>query len=296
MKEQWRVSGIMPEKVVDRLQKAGICVFQVKKVEKKQILFCINKKDIEKAFAIYPNMCYNSSRESVYTFTRVSARSDREKKILKNRFVGIALGIAVFFLTVTASSPLVFGIDVVGANVYEREVIEILASEGIRLFAPYRSGREEKLTAKILALPSVEFCSVQKRGGAVRVEIRLNAFSTSEREAGDMLSPCDGTVINGVALGGTMLKRTGEKVGAGEPLVGAYFVTAEETRVTATVVAKVKLLCVDSLQGETEDGAIASAILFVESLNGTLLSIDTAQEGESWTATASYTLLVKKNM
>ena len=73
MKEQWLVSGIMPEKVVDRLQKAGICVFQVKKVEKKQILFCINKKDLEKAFAIYPNMCYNSSRENVYTFTRVSA-------------------------------------------------------------------------------------------------------------------------------------------------------------------------------------------------------------------------------
>ncbi|MBQ7369440.1 MAG: sporulation protein YqfD [Clostridia bacterium] len=296
MKERWIVSGTMPERAIERLQKAGICVFEAKKVEKKQILFCINKKDLEKAFAIYPNMCYNSSRESVYTFTRVGAQSEREKKIRTHRLVGCALGIAIFFLTVTAFSPVVFAIDVVGTNVYQREIVEILETERVKRFAPYPSGKEEILTAKILSLPSVEFCSVQKRGGVVRVEVRLNAFSTSERETGDMVAPKSGVVVNGVALGGTLLKRTGERIEAGESLVGEYFITAEETKVPVTVVAKVKLLCVDRFDGETEESAIAQAILGVESARGDLFSIETEQVGAHWTATASYTLIVKKNM
>ena len=73
MKEYWIVEGVMPERALERLQKAGICIEKAKKIQKNGIVFCINKKDCEKAFAIYPNMCYNNIRGSVYTFTRVGA-------------------------------------------------------------------------------------------------------------------------------------------------------------------------------------------------------------------------------
>ena len=59
-KVAWLVDGVMPERAIDKLQKAGISVFFAKKTKKTQILFHIMKKDIEKAFAIYPNMCYNN--------------------------------------------------------------------------------------------------------------------------------------------------------------------------------------------------------------------------------------------
>ena len=44
LKEAWIVEGLMPERALDRLQKAGISIFKAKKIKKMQILFHISKK------------------------------------------------------------------------------------------------------------------------------------------------------------------------------------------------------------------------------------------------------------
>lgn len=296
--EQWIVEGVMPERAIDRLQKAGIPIFGAKKVKKMQILFCINKKDLEKAFAIYPNMCYNSKRESVYTFTRVGARSARERKIAKFRLVGAGLGVCLFLAILALSSSYVFRIDVVGANVYEREVLSVLSDHGIKLYSPYQKGVEDAVCAKILTLDGVEFCSMQKSGNAVTVELRLNSFSSAKREEGGLIASRKGVIVNAVALGGTLLKSEGESVEAGETLVGDYFLTGEgewEKCTQTHVVAKVKLLCEEQVQGETQIAAEMNARLLVETLGGEILEIAPASETES-VVTVKYTLVLKKNM
>ena len=53
------IEGNSPERALSRLQKAGICLLKVKKIKKNQILAIVTKKDSEKVFAIYPNLCYN---------------------------------------------------------------------------------------------------------------------------------------------------------------------------------------------------------------------------------------------
>ena len=116
--EAWIVEGVMPERAINRLQKSGIAVFQAKKLKKMQILFHISKKDIEKAFAIYPNMCYNNIRGSVYTFTRVGALPARERIIRAYRILGGLLGVCVWLTVALASSFFVFRIEVVGSTVY----------------------------------------------------------------------------------------------------------------------------------------------------------------------------------
>ena len=37
MKEWWIVDGVMPERALDKLQKAGICVENAKKTQKKRL-------------------------------------------------------------------------------------------------------------------------------------------------------------------------------------------------------------------------------------------------------------------
>ncbi|MBE5753065.1 MAG: hypothetical protein E7343_03255 [Clostridiales bacterium] len=293
--EKWLVEGLMPERAIDRLQKGGICVFSVKKIEKKQILFCINKKDLEKAFAIYPNMCYNSSCGSVYSFTRVGALDARARKIAMQRLIAVCLGVCCFFLLVGGFSPFVLRIKTVGADVYKRETLEILKENGITLYSPYPSGKENAVCSKILALDGVEFCSLQKRGNTVIVEIRTNVFSSARQSEGDLISPCDGVVESAVTLGGTLLKKSGEKVLVGEKLVGAYFVNGEGENGSVTktaVVAKVKLVCEKTFERESIQDGVAEARLYVESLGGTIIEIVT--DGTS--ATARYSVTVKKNM
>ena len=291
--ETWIVEGLMPEKAIDKLQKTGICLTSVKKIKKKQILFCINKKDFDKAVAIYPNMCYNSNRGSVYSFTRVGDLSARAKKIARIRRIAVGWGICSFFLLVGLFSSFVFRIETTGADVYGREIRQILKENGIEPYAFYKSGKENGICAQILALDGVEFCSVQKQGNTVLVEVRTNAFSSARRQGGDLVAPCDGVVDALVALGGTALKKNGESVSAGDKLVCEYFFNDENGNTTQTfVVAKAKLIC--EKRFEIEDGidTVATAILYVEQLGGKILEI--ATDGEC--VVARYSVILKKNM
>lgn len=294
--EAWIVEGVMPERALNRLQKAGIAVFQAKKIKKMQILFHISKKDIEKAFAIYPNMCYNNIRGSVYTFTRVGALSTRERVIRAHKAVGVLLGALVFVIAVLAASVLVLRIEVVGSSVYEREARALLRENGIALFSVYPEGKEEQLAAEILAFDGVEFCSVQKRGNTVRVEIRQNALPSVLNEDGDLVAPRSGIIESAVALGGTLLKKAGEETQAGESLVGSYLLTADGASAPARVVAKAKLICLEQVTADSEEQAFAEAMLLVESCGGRLKSISYAQGESCVTASVEFTLVIKKNM
>ena len=58
-KEKILLEGLMPERALLRLRRAGIAVYNVQKIKKNRIVFLIKKKDSEKVFAIYPKMCYS---------------------------------------------------------------------------------------------------------------------------------------------------------------------------------------------------------------------------------------------
>ena len=50
-RERLAIEGIMPERALLRLKRAGIDVFDVKKPQKNQILLSVKAKDCEKVFA-----------------------------------------------------------------------------------------------------------------------------------------------------------------------------------------------------------------------------------------------------
>lgn len=297
LKEIWIVDGVMPERAIDKLQKSGISVFSAKKIKKTQILFHIMKKDIEKAFAIYPNMCYNNIRGSVYTFTRVGALTPRERVTRRFRLLGILLGVCCFLIAVLGSTDLVFKIEVVGSKVYEREVVEILKENGVGVFSGYKSGKEKEISAQILALDGVEFCSVKKSGNRVIIEVRQTPLPQIKIEEGDLIAPRSCRLEKAVALGGTILKKAGEEITAGESIVGGFFMNLDGvSQSPTTVVATAKLLCVEEITARSEEEGRAQAILLVESLGGKVGVITIENEGESVKARVEFTLVVKKNM
>ena len=296
VKERWLVEGLMPERALDRLQKAGIPLFKAKKIKKNGIVFHIMKKDMEKAFAIYPNMCYNNIRGSVYTFTRVGAPTTRERNVKRIRTLGILLGICAFLAFSLASTKLIFKVEFLGATVYKREILAILKESDVQVFRIYEKGREEEFLPKILSLDGVEFCSVQKKGNTLRVEIRQTPLPQLKREQGDLIAPKNCVLQSAVALSGTTLKKTGDEIKEGESIVGGFFINADQSKTQIEVVAKAKLLCVEQFLLEDEQNATAQAVLFVESLGGEICSIDVEEIENGVIATIKYTLVIKKNM
>ncbi len=260
------IEGIMPERALSKLQREGICVYHAKKLKKNQILLSVKRKDSEKVFAIYPNVCYNIPVYSPYTAKKAGAEGLLAALEWSKKRLGVFIGILLFLSCTLVANRFVFRIDVVGTDAYRREVLCALEESGIRTFAPYKKGCVGEVSAKILSLKDVSYCSVKKSGMTVRVEVRLNAFSEPTPSVGDMTAKHSGTLLQAAVLRGTLLKQSGESVEAGEPLVGAYFLTESGEQVPVTAIARVSIACIydEFVEAETEEEAFAAAYLAID--------------------------------
>jgi len=257
------IEGIMPERTLSRLQREGICVYHAKKLKKNQILLSVKKKDTEKVFAIYPDVCYNISVYSPYVSKKAGAEGLAAALEWSKRRIGVFIGAVLFLSATLFANRFVFKIDVTGATVYRREVLAVLDECGISSFSLYSEGREQEATAKILALKDVSYCSVEKSGMTVRVDVRLNAFSEASPLPGDMVASHSGTVLHTAVLRGTPLKLAGESVTAGEALVGAYLVSENGDKTPVTAIARVTLSCIydEIVAADSEERALAEGFL-----------------------------------
>ncbi len=238
-----RLEGMMPERALLRLKRGGVPLYNLQKTQKNAILFQVEKKDIEKVFAIYPNVCYNSSSYTPYRVTALGGIGlSRWIDFCKKR-VGILLGALAFAVITLAADRLVLGVDVVGATAYERECKIALAECNIKPFALYPKGKEDLAAAKLLTIEGAEFCSVQKIGNRVRVELRRSPLNTKILQRESMLAKRKGKLLSLTVLRGTALKKVGEEVAEGEPLVGNWFTPAEEEKITVEPIARARIAC-----------------------------------------------------
>lgn len=292
------IEGIMPERALSKLQREGICVYHAKKLKKNQILLSVKKKDAEKVFAICPNVCYNihegeadaaqsgmsagspqaglnaskaRDNASAYNpspYTSENAGTEGLLSVLDRckRRIGVFLGGALFVAATLTANNFVFKIEVTGTEAYRREVLVALEKNGIRTFSLYPENREEKVAAEILSLRDVSYCSVEKSGMTVKVEVRLSAFSQPSPDAGDMTAKHSGTVVRYAVLRGTPLKSVGDEVEAGETLVGAYLLSESGEKIPVTAIARVTLSCVydEIVAVDSESRALAEGYLAID--------------------------------
>ena len=263
LRERLELTGLMPERALVKLKRAGICVENVQKPQKNRLVFTVKRKDCEKVFAIYPDVCYNIDGQSPYAVRRLGGVGVAKPLDFIRKRVGFVLGALLFCTLSLFADSLVFSVQFVGSSVYAREARAYLESAGIKPFAVYKAGAEKEVSAKLLALDGVEYCSVQKRGGYVRVEMRLAPYLTREPQTGDMVSTKTGVVRSIAVLKGTPLKKAGDFVQAGETLVGGYFQTESGEQKQTCVSARVKIACEyeSFFENADESQAFANAYL-----------------------------------
>ena len=267
-----QIQGVMPERALLRLRRAGIDVFNVKKIQKNALNLCVKRKDIEKIFAIYPNVCYNIGAYTSYKVIKLPAVGvEKCLQTLKKRW-GVCLGVLLFCALTAFADGWVFGVEIVGSQAYAREVYAALDEGGIRPFAKYNPKNQDLICAKLLALQDVEFCSVQKVGLWARVEVRLSEFKQPTITRGEMRSLYTGEIVAITALRGSPLKKVGDKVSQGEVLVDDTFSTEDGGQVRVEIIARVRIACVyeEIILAESEEQAFAIAYLQTVACGGEL--------------------------
>lgn len=248
-----KIEGIYPEGGIKKLTREKIPLFEVKKTDKKSLELCIERKYRKKVFTILEDSCYNITEVRYYGFFRIL-------RYCKER-AGLFAGCVLFLLLCIFSGYPVLRIDVVGSgDYYRREVISLLKENGITIGKPYDDEVASLLTAKILALDDVSFCSLKKSGNILRVEVQTSPSAKYCERGAALYAAADGTVSSLTVLRGAAAVRAGDEVKAGDLLVDC----AQEGGI---VMAGVRLSCryTAFVKSDDEDEAFAAGMLEIGS-------------------------------
>ena len=262
-KHKFCIQGNMPERALLRLKRAQIPVYNVKKMQKNEIVLLVNAKDCQKVFAIFPSVCYNIGEYTPYIAQKTGAVGlAKYADKVKNR-IGLFLGAVLFCVGTLYADGLVFGVKITGEQAYAREARMALDKHGIKMLHPYNEKKADSIAAELLRVKGVEFCSLQKHGLFVYVEMQTSPFLEQTRVRGDMKAKYSGTLLSLTALSGTLLKKAGDSVQAGDALVGAYVQTESGERKSVDAVARAYIACTyeQSFDAATQEQAFAQAYL-----------------------------------
>lgn len=201
------------EAVLKKLKKSEIAVYGFKK-SGAQCLFSVNGKDIKKVFAIFDNPCYN-----VRVVKGGIAQRLKSALILR---AGLVAGAALFAAAAVFSNAFVLKIEVGGSGSYlEPEVRRIIYAEGAGEFKRFSLLNVSEATGRILALPQVTFCNIEKHGSVLKVDVRTDEEHYGTVNARSLVSDCEGVVRNIVAVCGTAQVEAGAAVARGDVLIAA---------------------------------------------------------------------------
>lgn len=203
-----------PRQALSRLSRENIPVYNCKK-QGAWFAFSVPDNFVQKVFAIFARPCYNITIERKSALTRL-------KNFAVRRAFLIA-GCAAFIAASCLSNAFVLKITVTGSGAYLADYVKGVAySLGVRENSIYRGGEEPDLISRVLALPSVTFCSVQKRGSILYIDVETEEESGSPAGYVPLKSDGDGTVESIVAICGTVQVSAGDSVSAGDTLIAAY--------------------------------------------------------------------------
>lgn len=228
---QLKIEGISAYRAVDKLEKAGIPVFFVRKKQKNAITLEVESKDYKKVFAILQSPCYNVKKVRLRGLSKLYS--------LVRQSAGLVAGIFLFLALVLFFQSRVLKIEVVGSGAYyEAEVLQILSDSGVQtLSAPPKN--TALATAQILSLPRVSYCSLKKSGGILTVEVEVSDENAT-LSGDNLLSPHAGVIAELIVIRGTAERAVGDEVNKGDVVVRNRALYGEEAR-SVLVIARVKI-------------------------------------------------------
>lgn len=207
------------ETALKKLKKAQIGVYGCKR-QGTRFIFSVKDKHVKKVFAIFAKPCYNIKVEGL-------GRRARLKKTLINR-IGLLVGAVLFASAAVFSNTFIFKISISGNGSYlSPEVKRIIYESGVKEFKPYKNFDRPLATGKILALPSVTFCNIQKRGSILKIDVRVDEQHLSNARLTPLTADAGGTVKRIVAICGTACVAAGDRVNKGDILIAPYTLSGE---------------------------------------------------------------------
>ena len=254
------IGGVMPLSALERLARAGIRAYCVRKVSVCRLKLYVRAKEMQKVFAILRGSCYTVTNKG-------SVGCKRLADALLAR-PGLWIGALLLAAALWAGGAAVLRIEVEGSAARNAaRVREVLQEAGIAPFTFYREEEGEAVRTALLALPGVVFASVEKSGCVLTITVEESAEPPAPVRKQSLVAPRAGVVEELTVLRGTAEVSVGEAVSAGQTLVGGYFVQGEERHETFAI-ARCALLC--SFQGEyafaaeseaARESALAQALL-----------------------------------
>ncbi len=241
------VQGISPERLLLKIRRLRIPIYNVKKVSATKLLLSVKTKDEKKVLAL---------ENSVYKIAAVY-KDERLKNLLKR--TGLWIGIACFLALTLLSGSFCLSVNVVGAEGLEHEIKEVLTEEKVKPFSRFPKDTN-RLSARILGVDGVAFCSVKRLGTTLLIEVVTSPFQKAKQESGDMKAEVFGELTELCVLSGTSQKKIGEKVSAGETLVCGYVIAGEtKTEVFVRAFARIRVRVQITVRAQSPAVAFAKA-------------------------------------
>ncbi len=270
---QFLVEGLSAFKAVDKLSKGGVEVLYARKTQKNGVFIDVKSKDVKKAFAILRASCYNVKKVRFRGLTLFYRRYTRR--------VGLLLGAVLFFFTIQFAQSRVLKIEVTGSGVcYDAEVRHILREAGIGERAGYISD-VSAVQEKILSLPRVSYCNLQRSGGILTVEVQVSDDDTPLFTQ-PLAAKWGGVVQSVTAVRGRACVAVGDTVVAGDTLVDCIL----EDGSSVLVIASVRIAFCEraDFSAVDEENALEQARLQFAGAD----EISVAQEGDGWNVVGCY--------
>lgn len=278
-----------PRQAIAKLAREGVPVYNCNK-SGAYFIFSVPDNLVKKVFAIFSRPCYNITIEKKSTLFRL------RNFCIKRAF--LLAGGLMFAAAVCLSNTFVLRVEVTGSGAYLNNAVRsVLYDCGVREHSLYEGGNEAAIISRVLALPDVVFCSVQKRGSVLYVDVQTNTESGTRADYSPLKADRAGTVENIVAICGTPCVSVGESVAAGDTLIAAYS-AADGQNISCLAVGYATLSCTGSVsyaaERESEENlnsAYAAALLYVGDGEMTARSHTVSKNAEGVVYTVNFTYL-----
>ncbi|MDE6504819.1 MAG: sporulation protein YqfD [Clostridia bacterium] len=222
------------EAALRKLKKAEIAVYGCKK-EGASFVFSVKGKDVEKVFAIFDKPCYNVT-------VKKAGAARRFLNVLALR-AGLFAGAAAFLAVCVFANAYVLKIEVSGSGSYlEPEIRRIVEDEGAGEFRRFSSLNVSAATGRILALPQVTFCNIEKRGSVLIVDVQTDAEHYGVTNLKPLVADRGGVVRTVVAICGTAVVSEGDTVNRSDTVIDTFTLSGEE-RISCLAVGYAELEC-----------------------------------------------------
>ena len=173
---------------------------------------------------------------------------------------------------------------------------------GIKEFSLYSGFDAPAATGKILALPQVTFCNIEKRGSVLVVDVQVDEEHNSSAVRDSLVSDKEGKVLKIVAVCGTAAVSVGDSVKSGDVLIDAH-TYAGETLTDCLAVGYAELECSGRVEysayeenDESLKAAYASVLLYEDEILTRTHTVTPADGGVTYVIDFTYLHKLNINM